>query len=197
MGAQNHFPTPIFQHDVLGFSDQNEKLLAYAKRLQAEDSQGILKSNQGGGWHSSHELDLRDAPEISDIKKVIMDATKLVVDGMGFDGLRLALASMWFIVSPRGASNVRHNHPRAFLSGVYYVRAPAGSSPIRFYDPRSTKLFVQPPGNYRPTPYTSDSVIYETAESRLLIFPGWLDHSVGPHEADGERVSLSFNFMAL
>lgn len=193
-GAQNIFPTPVFQHDVLGFSEQNEKLFQYAKSLQAEDPQGIIKSNRGG-WHSI--ADVRDVPEVADIKKVIMDATKIVLDGMGFEGLALGLSAVWFIISPAGGANVRHNHPRSFLSGVYYVRAPEGSSPIRFHDPRPVRAYSMPNGNFKPTPYTADSIMYEAKESRLLIFPGWLEHSVEAHEAVGERIALSFNFMAL
>ncbi len=56
--GSNHFPTTIFQHEVVGFEAQNEKLYALVKRLQAEDPGGVRRSNLGG-WHSSEKLDIR------------------------------------------------------------------------------------------------------------------------------------------
>jgi hypothetical protein len=38
-------------------------------------------------------------------------------------------------------------------------------------------------------------VKYQVEESRLIIFPGWLEHSVPAHQANGERVVMSFNFV--
>jgi len=196
MTGKNHFATPVFQDDIPGFAAQNEKLYALVKRLQEEDPEGARRSNQGG-WHSSEKIDVRELPEVADVKKVILEAGKVVAAGLGFEGIGMFLASAWFVVSPAGAANARHLHPQSFLSGAYYVRAPAGSSPICFHDPRGAKIYATPTSpSWRGTPYTADVVKYSVEEGRLVIFPGWLEHSVPPHQADGERVVLSFNFVA-
>jgi uncharacterized protein (TIGR02466 family) len=121
--GKNHFATPIFQEDIAGFAEQNEKLCALVKRLQAEDPEGIQRSNQGG-WHSAEKVDIRELPEVADLKKVIMDSTKVVAAGLGFEGLGMFMAMAWFVVSPAGAANTRHLHPQTFLSGAYYIKAP-------------------------------------------------------------------------
>jgi uncharacterized protein (TIGR02466 family) len=190
----NHFPTPIFQHEIDGFKVQNEKLYALVKRLQAEDPNGVRRSNLGG-WHSSYEPDIRLLPEFADLKQAIMEMATFVVGGMGFEGLGMMMSEVWFTVSPAGAMNVRHCHPRSFLSGAYYVRVPAGSSPICFHDPRPVKLHATPASpKFKVTPYTSEMVTCHVREGLLVLFPGWLDHSVPPHQAEDERVVLSFNF---
>jgi uncharacterized protein (TIGR02466 family) len=196
MTGKNHFATPIFQDDVASFAEENEKLYALVKRLQAEDPEGVQRSNQGG-WHSSEKVDVRELPEVAELKKVIMDAAKVVTAGLGFEGRSMFLASAWFVVSPAGAANVRHVHPQTFLSGAYYIKAPAGSSPICFHDPRPAKVYATPvSGNPMGTPYAAEWVKYHVQESRLIIFPGWVEHSVPAHRAEGERVVLSFNFIA-
>lgn len=172
------FPTPVFLHDVPG-SDKNELLYTLVQNLRAEDPKGVTKSNRDGGWHSADTVDIRVLPEMVDIQKVILDAARLVLDGTSYDGLGLVLISAWFIVSPVGASNIRHSHPRSFLSGVYYVKVPSGSSPIVFHPEAQ-----------------SSTVSFEAKENRLLIFPGWLEHSVAPNSAAEERVVLSFNLGA-
>jgi uncharacterized protein (TIGR02466 family) len=195
--ATNHFPTPIFQHELEGFKEQNEKLDALVKRLQAEDPNGVKRSNLGG-WHSSYEPDIRLLPEFADVKKAIMEMAMFVVGGMGFEGLGMTMSEVWFTVSPAGAMNVRHCHPRSFLSGAYYVRVPSGSSPICFHDPRPVKLHATPASpKFKVTPYTSEMVTCHVREGLLVLFPGWLDHSVPPHHGEGERVVLSFNFATL
>jgi uncharacterized protein (TIGR02466 family) len=194
--GKNHFATPVFQGDVPGFAEQNERLHALVMRLQAEDPEGIQRSNQGG-WHSSDKLDIRELPEVAELKKVIMDAAKIVAGGLGFEGLKMFLASAWFVVSPAGAANARHVHPQTFLSGTYYIKAPPGSSPICFHDPRIAKVYATPTStSQKGTPYTAETVKYQVEERRLIIFPGWLEHSVPAHHADGERVVMSFNFVA-
>jgi uncharacterized protein (TIGR02466 family) len=196
MTGKNHFATPIFQDDIADFVDQNEKLCALVKRLQAEDPKGVQRSNQGG-WHSAETPDVRELAEFADLKKVIMDAAKTVAGGLGFEGRSMFLASAWFVVSPAGAANVRHVHPQTFLSGAYYIKAPEGSSPICFHDPRLTKVYATPMStNPQGTPYTAETVKYQVEERRLIIFPGWLEHSVPAHQASGERIVLSFNFVA-
>jgi uncharacterized protein (TIGR02466 family) len=195
--GSNHFPTTIFQDDVPDFGEQNEKLYRLAKRLQAEDPAGIRRSNVLG-WHSSDKVDIRDLPELTEVRKVIMDMAKLITGGMGFEGLGIFLSAAWFTVSPAGALNLRHCHPRSFLSGAYYVKVPPGSSPICFHDPRPVKLHATPASaNFKVTPYTTEAVNCQVRESLLVMFPGWLDHSVPLHEAEGERVVLSFNFLAV
>lgn len=196
MTGKNHFATPVFQDDIADFAEQNEKLYALVKRLQAEDPDGVQRSNQGG-WHSSEKVDVRELPEVADLKKVIMEGAKIVAGGLGFEGRSMFLASAWFVVSPAGAANVRHLHPQTFLSGAYYIKAPPGSSPICFHDPRATKVYATPMStNPKGSPYAAETVKYYVAESRLIIFPGWLEHSVPAHQAEGERVVLSFNFVS-
>ncbi len=195
--GSNHFPTTIFQYEVPGAAEQNERLLTLVKRLQAEDPEGVRRSN-AGGWHSSDRLDLIESPDLNALLTLIVDTATVVTGGMGFEGQQIALSAAWFVVSPAGASNLRHCHPRSFLSGAYYVKAPPGASPLCFHDPRPAKLHATPSStNFPATPYTTEAVNCQVREGLLVIFPGWLDHSVPAHRAEGERVVLSFNFVAL
>lgn len=193
----NHFPTPIFQNEVPGFAALNDKLLGLVARLRTEDPAGVRKSNVGG-WHSADKVDVRAMDELADLKKVIMETATYVVAGMGFEGLGMMLNEAWFVVSPAGAMNARHCHPRAFMSGAYYVKVPPGSSPLCFHDPRPVKFYATPASaNFKVTPYTTEMLTCTVREGLLVLFPGWLDHSVPPHQAEGERVVLSFNFVAM
>lgn len=193
----NHFPTPIFQHEVPDFARQNEKLLALVARLREADPTGVRRSNYGG-WHSSDKVDVRVLPELADMKQLIMETAKFVVAGMGFEGLGMLMNEAWFTVSPAGAMNARHSHPRSFLSGAYYVKVPLGSSPLCFHDPRPVKPYATPASpNFKVTPYTTEMLTCQVREGLLVLFPGWLDHSVPPHQGEGERVVLSFNFVAI
>ncbi len=194
--GSNHFPTTIFQHDVPGAAELNDKLDALVKRLQAEDP-GVRRSNFGG-WHSSDKYDVRELPELAGLWKTILAEVSLIVGGMGFEGLGLVISDAWFTVSPAGAMNLRHCHPRSFLSAAYYIRVPPGSSPLCFHDPRPVKLHATPASSkFKVTPYTTESINCQVKEGLLVIFPGWLDHSVPPHQAEGERIVLSFNLVVV
>ena len=42
--------------------------------------------------------------------------------------------------------------------------------------------------------FTSQKATYTPEVGKLLIFPGWLKHSVQGSRSQGERVSMSFNY---
>ena len=99
---------------------------------------------------------------------------------------------------PEGAAHTGHIHPHSVISGTVYVRMPRGASAIRFEDPRLPMLMAAPtrradaPEGMR----TFETVMPESGT--LLLWESWLRHEVVPHAgkpgADGERISVSFNY---
>ena len=93
---------------------------------------------------------------------------------------------VWASVHTGGSTHPRHVHMGAVLSVVVYVNAPPGAGHISFHDPRGD---VPPFENQvRHTPQPGD----------CLIFPPWISHAVGSSacdEADGPRISISFNLV--
>lgn len=102
-------------------------------------------------------------------------------------------SNMWVNINKKGDWNDIHDHdPYAgtALSGVFYVKTPVNCGKIRFYDPRQ---FVTKAPDMK---YYNDGNHYHYIDPQpnlLIIFPGWLKHSVEPNLSDQDRISVSFN----
>ena len=95
-----------------------------------------------------------------------------------------------------GQFNANHNHPGCHWSGVYYVQAgkydgdplpKAGH--LQFYDPRGSINMITHPGRG----LFATTLRIEPKDGLLVLFPGWLFHSVNPFLSDVERISIAFN----
>ena len=49
----------------------------------------------------------------------------------------------------------------------------------------------------RQTDFTAEEVRMRPEEGRIYIFPGWLEHGVEENKSDQDRVSISFNVLAI
>lgn len=81
-----------------------------------------------------------------------------------------------------------HNHGFADISGCYYVKTDGSDGDFIFENPNlsmsSSKCFMGVMNSrYKIKPEVG----------KLILFPGWLMHSVGTNKTNNERVSVSFN----
>lgn len=109
---------------------------------------------------------------------------------------------MWVSVHTTESVHQPHVTEDALIGGVYYVRAPPGSGRLEMYDPRGKHpIYGLRSPTSLPEPPFHRTVALNPLEGRLVLFPGWLVHSVLPStqllpptvEGDGYRVSLSLN----
>jgi hypothetical protein len=103
------------------------------------------------------------------------------------------MTNCWASVYRKGDYHRTHNHPMSAFSGVYCVRTPELTLPdgtLDFHDPRPQVNYYQP-----IVPLFGDDLRSVSLRAGdLVIFPGWLKHSVNPFFVDGERITISINF---
>ena len=103
--------------------------------------------------------------------------------------------NMWININGKNNWNDWHDHDSytgTFLSGVFYVKTPVDSGKIRFLDPR--QYITKAPD----MKYYNDGNYYHYIDPQpnlLIMFPGWLYHSVEPNNSDEDRISISFNIV--
>jgi uncharacterized protein (TIGR02466 family) len=168
----------------------NAHILSVMEELEAK-GRAITRSNVGG-WHST--ANLHAMPALGEIRRIIGNAvagcaTQLAFD---FDHFELFFQEMWLNKNGPGDFNKAHVHPNSLLSGAYYAKVPEGSGNIEFYDPVRERVMCTFPVKER-TRINSQAMEYQGKEGLLLIFPGWLQHSVQPNRSEDFRVSISFN----
>lgn len=189
------FSTPIWTEEIKNYKDSNEQIYDYIKNLQKKDSQGIVKSNVKG-WHSKN-FDLKEK-EPQNFIKIISRQIESVITDMDWDikNQKTKITNMWAIINKGGAANARHHHGNSSLSAAYYVRAPKNSGDIVFYDPRPAPVYSHPVSN-KPNYLNAMQHSISPLEGLLVMFPGYLDHSVNENLSNEERIVISFNISLL
>ena len=184
------FPTRLYGK-TLDMSGWRGALLADIAAWRRE-APATMGRSERGGWHSPTGAHRRPA-----FRPVVEAALKLATAAYGAEGYiagsSARLVEMWANVLPAGGWHAPHSHLPSLWSGVLHVSAPPGSPPLEFEDPRPAAEGARP--LFAPGRAPAQGTWREEAEEgRMLLFPGWLRHHVGPHAGGGERVAVSFNF---
>lgn len=104
---------------------------------------------------------------------------------------------VWVSVHTMESVHQPHVTLDALVGGVYYVNVPKNSGRLELYDPRGkSPLDLKEPEAPSNPPFHRTVGIQPSA-GMLVLFPGWLVHSVLPSSMDsskeGYRVSISLN----
>jgi len=132
-------------------------------------------------------------PDILILKNKIKDAVQTGLDELGWGGSISSINGMQNPIQP-GGNDTPHHHPNYQIVGVYYVSVPKNSGDILFHDPRGSVIWFDPET-------TSDSFFkgvrpfhrVTPAAGMLLLFPGYLIHSVESNLSDELRLSIAIN----
>jgi uncharacterized protein (TIGR02466 family) len=188
------FPTPVFVIQTEGLDNEQLARQIYAVR-EDEQRRGIADktlSNLGG--FRSYSL-LKDPGFAALRHHILKTLNESMVKGQWFaepEVVDAQFGAMWGVINGRGHANATHNHPDAWLSGVYYVKVPSDASragSIGFRDPNLARSYTQT--YYRTV--QSDVCLVPPEAGKLVMFPGWCEHFVGPNQTDEDRIAIAFN----
>jgi len=187
------FPEPVFKYKLEDFKSLNKELSEYIYKLQAEDKDGIEKSNKGG-WHSSNfELTVKSSVQnrfAIIVQKYILEVFN--INGWKTENKNIRIKAMWAIINKNGDFNILHTHPNCYLSAAYYVKAPEKCGKFQIENPNIAKRNFYPEIK-RKNELNLNVAGIEIEEGDLLIFPGYLPHKVSTNESNEDRIVISFN----
>jgi len=189
MNIDSVFNTPIF-YDRLNFNLQD--LEEYAARLQSI-SDGRVVSNRLG-WQSN---DIQNDEDIQGLVELINNKLTEVHTYSGIkDNFQLVVDDIWININSKYSYNANHMHFKSFFSGVYYVKVPENSGNIQFTNPSnlqrvSVELYKSAFKEFNT--FNAQNWMFQPVEDLLILFPSWLEHSVGQNLSDHSRISIAFN----
>jgi uncharacterized protein (TIGR02466 family) len=198
---QNLFPTLLYRADLAAPEKLNADLEDAALTLSEDDKAGQRWCEKHGypGYTSfASQLDLPDL--IPAFKKLVKELDKHAsafakAHHWDIRGGKPICDSIWVNVMPEGGSHTSHIHTNAVISGTYYVAVPQGAGPIVYEDPRHAMMMAAPP-RLATAPREFKSHVSETPQAgTLLLWESWLRHEVPLNKADGQRISISFNYV--
>jgi uncharacterized protein (TIGR02466 family) len=196
------FPTYVYSEPLMGAGLErfNAGLAAECRSLRQFDRAGRnwSKKNYPGGYTSYASLNElhRFSSTFTRLEQRIARHVRLFSRALDMDlrGREIRMTDCWVNIMPPNSAHSMHLHPLSFLSGTYYVATPAGCPGIKFEDPRLDRFMAAPPRVARPRKANLTHVTYPARAGNLILFESWLRHGVAQNTADGERISISFNY---
>jgi uncharacterized protein (TIGR02466 family) len=195
------FPTHLYRADKAVSAGHNSDLEVAALSLAQDDVAGLRWCEKHGypgytSYGSLHGLALR-LPAFKKLEGILDKHAAAFAKVLHWDiGKGKPMCdSLWVNVMPEGGHHTGHIHTNAVISGTYYVKVPEGAGPIVYEDPRLPMLMAAPPRKAK-APREMKTHVSETPKAgTVLLWESWLRHEVPLNRAEGERISVSFNYV--
>ena len=176
MNKINLFSTPVWTTMLEDYSLLNDKLLYLSTQYQqGKDYFDIIKDDA-----------------ITNLKQQVITIVSDVAKDCGLSE-NFTITGRQNPMMP-GKNNSPHHHPDCMLAVVYYVKVPKDSGDILLHDPRGSILWQDPQARTDITwkshrPYHKITPV----PGMLLIFPGYLIHSVEHNLSNDLRLSIAIS----
>ena len=197
-GLRILFPTLIYEGWFPDFTSIQQQLVDFNLKLREDDRQGRNESSKeySTGFTSYFSRqDLYKLPEMEPLVRFLKQSASSYAQQHNWDTQNYSpvINSLWGNINSQYSFHADHLHPYSHISGVFDVDTPAGSPSIKFKDPRVGR-WMMPPAADGSRPENTFNAAVAPESGKLMMFPSWLEHSVGQNMDDIERISMSFNF---
>jgi uncharacterized protein (TIGR02466 family) len=198
---QSLFPTLLYRAETAISDRLNAELEVAALSLSRDDLAGLRWCEKHGypgytSYASLNDLGWR-IPAFGKLERALDKHAAAFAKSLNWDikGGVPRCDSLWVNVMPEGAHHTSHIHPNSVISGTYYVKVPAGAGPIVYEDPRLAMMMAAPPKSSKAPREVKTHVSETPRPGTLLLWESWLRHEVPLNRAEGERISISFNYV--
>ena len=187
------YSVPLWQSEYPEF-DEHKEIFLNAVRTYKEQNPSVQKSNIAG-YHSPETL--QGVEELRPLFEYLCQLGFKAVGDLDFVDCDIALTSAWLNVNDtRQCMNGEHVHGDVF-SGVFYLQAPEESGKLVLQNPAINRMWNGCALTAQKNQFTGESIRIEPVEGNIILFPSYLPHSVETNNHDEERISISFNLIAL
>ena len=187
MKIANLFPTPVGTFKLQDCSALNKGLTDFIYSIRDEDSP---QRSMVGGYHTNEDLFNRKNTFANSFSNVIANQVKeYYLNLTGKQPGPNTRMGCWGMIYGKGHYSKPHTHPLADISTAYYIKVPKlkkGEGSFVITDPR-------PAANWDRNFQESTTWEYTVEEGMGIIFPGWLEHYVTPHNSDDDRICITTN----
>jgi uncharacterized protein (TIGR02466 family) len=195
------FPTHLYRADNAGSAALNAELEVASLSLSHNDVAGLRWCEKHGypGYTSFASLnDLsRRLAAFKKLERILDKHAAEFAKALYWDigGGKPVCDSLWVNVMPEGGHHTGHIHTNSVISGTYYVKVPDGAGPIVYEDPRLAMMMAAPPRKGKAPRELKTHVSEAPIAGTVMLWESWLRHEVPLNRAEGERISVSFNYV--
>ncbi len=188
------YSTPVWMDVFPDFEEHKDNFLSCVRDFKKTNPKSEDKSNVNG-FQSSFTLQTQEelAPLFNYVCGMATQATK----DLNFVETDVFLTHAWVNFNDsRECMNIEHVHGETF-SGVFYLKIPENSGRLVLNNPGINRLWNGCNLTQSKNQFTGEMMKIEPEEGSIILFPSYLPHFVETNRHDDERISISFNIIAL
>ena len=197
MGLILFYPSPIFEKEDVMSEEFNQKLEKWIVEYSEKDEAAKNWSQKfyGAGFTSfgSNQTLHKNEPLFQELAKGLIPSIKEFFQELkAVEPKEIYCVGMWCSINKPKSMHQRHIHPMSACSGTYYVNADPEMGNIFIHDPydnRQMGIIFKP-----DSPLAFDTYAVPVKSRKVIMFPGWVSHSVQQNMSDKDRIGVSFNF---
>lgn len=189
------YSVPLWQSEFPDFEKNKEVFLTTIQEFRKNNSSKETPRSNISGYQSPDVI--QKLPEFASLFEYICQMAYQASADLNFIDCDVAVTSAWVNINDsRQCMNSEHIHGDVF-SGVFYLKAPEGSGRLSVSNLAINKMWMGCSLAHQKNQFTAESIKIEPVEGDIILFPSYLPHSVETNNHDDERISISFNIIAL
>ena len=195
MNLMTIYSIPLWQTEYPEFEEHKEIFLKTVKEYKEQNPSKEKPRSNITGYQSPDTL--HHVPELRPLFEYICQLGFKAVADLDFMDCDIALTEAWLNINDtRQCMNTEHVHCEVF-SGVFYLSAPDESGKLVVQNPAINKMWKGCALTAQKNQFTGESIRIEPVAGNIILFPSYIPHSVETNNHDEERISISFNLIAL
>jgi uncharacterized protein (TIGR02466 family) len=156
-----------------------------------ENNNVFMRNGTVCSYHTSSDIHLRYPEQTREVIEFVENAAKDYWISSGYHkDLEPFVFQLWANKTPAGGYIDSHLHGNMPFTGVLYLDASPAQGNIIIENPLEMILMTQPIGPDVKYPMGQE---LEVNTGDLIMFPGYIRHSVKPNTTDRDRLILGFN----
>ena len=195
MNLMSIYSVPFWQSEYPEFEEHKELFLSLVKKYKEQNPTKETPRSNIAGYQSPDTL--QNVPELRPLFEYICQIGFRAIVDLDLIDCDIAITGAWLNINDsRQCMNTEHIHGEVF-SGVFYLQAPEGSGKLSVINPAINRMWKGCSLASQKNQFTAESIKIEPVEGNIILFPSYIPHSVETNNHDEERISISFNIIAL
>lgn len=195
MNLMSIYSVPMWQSEYPDFEDHKEIFLSAVREYKEQNPTKETPRSNVGGYQSPDTV--HGIKELRPLLEFICQMSFKACADLDFVDCDVALTSAWLNINDsRQCMNSEHVHGDTY-SGVFYLSAPEGSGKLSIVNPAINRMWQGTQLTDKKNQFTGESIKIEPEEGNIILFPSYIPHYVETNNHDEERISISFNVIAL
>ncbi len=187
------YTTPIWESTYPEFSEHKSLFLDVVKKYKEENPSE--KDSNIFGYQSPKTL--QTIPELSPLYQYICEMSFKAIIDLEFIDCDIALTSAWLNVNDtKQCMNSEHIYDDVF-TGVFYLHTPEKSGSMVIKNQAINPMWKGCKLRSNKNQLNAETIRVSPGEGGIVLLPAYLPYYVEPNDHDEERITISFNVIAL